>query len=212
MSEDTLRQISTSIEATKEAHGHRFKAIEHIDTTGMKSMDTAVKVATRTLDVLTNFLDEEICVVPASTVSSEIPSKGIVHDSAAVDRFVGVVNCQKKFVRRSTAEGDPNFIQPIPCAVIRWNDQVLLLRRNKKGHALHEKYLLWAGGHVNVSDDSSDILKRHLKGSCRRKFSSKAPIRLVTGQSRCFEPMKMQEHRDTSACCTRSSLPVPMSR
>ena len=32
MSEDTLRQISTSIEATKEAHGHRFKAIEHIDT------------------------------------------------------------------------------------------------------------------------------------------------------------------------------------
>jgi predicted NUDIX family phosphoesterase len=73
------------------------------------------------------------------------------------------VNCQKKFVRRSTAEGDPNFIQPIPCAVIRWNDQVLLLRRNKKGHALHEKYLLWAGGHVNVSDDSSDILKKALE-------------------------------------------------
>jgi predicted NUDIX family phosphoesterase len=47
--------------------------------------------------------------------------------------------------------------------MIRWKEQILLLRRNKKGHALHEKYLLWAGGHVNIADDSPDILTKALE-------------------------------------------------
>jgi predicted NUDIX family phosphoesterase len=158
MSEDTLRQISQSITATENAFGSRFKAIEHINTTGMQSRETAVKIATKTLDVLTNFLDEKICVIPANTLPSEIPMKGFVEDRATIDLFVSIVNERKQFVNRSLAEGDPALIQPIPCAIIRWKDQILLLRRNKKGHALHDKYLLWAGGHVNVSDDSSDVL------------------------------------------------------
>jgi predicted NUDIX family phosphoesterase len=163
MSEDTLRQISASIEATKAAHGGRFKAIEHIDTTGMQSRETAVKITKKTLDVLTNFLDEEICAIPADVVPDQIPRKGLVGDRGIVNAFVGLVNTHKRFVRRSQAEGDPTLIQPIPCAIIRWKDQILLLRRNKKGHALHEKYLLWAGGHVNVSDNSSDILRTALE-------------------------------------------------
>jgi len=158
MSEDTLRQINSSIEATVAVHGSRFKAIERIDTTGMQSRDTAVKVVKKTLDVLTNFLDEEICVVPADAVSSQLPQRGLVQDRAAIDTFVSLVNSHKQFVRRSIAEGDPTLIQPIACAIIRWKDQILLLRRNKKGHALHNKYLLWAGGHVNISDNSPAIL------------------------------------------------------
>jgi predicted NUDIX family phosphoesterase len=158
MSEDTLRQINRSIHATRDAHGARFKAIEQIDTTDSLSRDTAVKVTEKTLEVLTNFVDEQICVVPAEVVSTGIPSKGLVEDHATVEAFVNAVNIHKRFVRRSQAEGDPNLIQPIPCAIIRWKDQILLLRRNKKGHALHEKYLLWAGGHANISDDSANIL------------------------------------------------------
>lgn len=158
MSEDTLRQLKDSIDDTRAAHGHRFKAIEHIDTTGKQSRETAVNIANKTLEVLTNFLDEEICVVPADAVSKDIPSKGLIVEHATVDRFVEVVNVHKQFIRRSKAEADPTSIQPIPCAMIRWKDQILLLRRNKKGHALHEKYLLWAGGHVNKSDASASIL------------------------------------------------------
>jgi len=122
-----------------------------------------VNVANKALEVLTNFLDEEICVVPIEAVSKEIPSKGLFAERATVDAFVEVVNSHKQFVHRSKAEGDPAFIQPIPCAIIRWKDQILLLRRNKKGHALHEKYLLWAGGHVNKSDTSSSILSTALE-------------------------------------------------
>lgn len=158
MSEDTLRQINSSIEVTKTVHGSRFKAIEHIDTTGMESKETAVKVATKALMVLTNFLDEEICVIPADMISGLIPLRGLVKDRNNIDSFVGLVNTHKRFVRRSEAEADPNLIQPIPCAIIRWEEQILLLRRNKKGHALHDKYLLWAGGHANISDNSSTIL------------------------------------------------------
>jgi predicted NUDIX family phosphoesterase len=178
MSEGTLRQINRSIHATRDAHGARFKAIEHIDTTGAESRDTAVKVTEKTLDVLTNFVDEQICVVPADVVSTEIPSKGLVEDSATVEAFVNAVNSHKRFVRRSQAEGDPNLIQPIPCAIIRWNEQILLLRRNKRGHALHEKYLLWAGGHANIGDDSTSILVVALERELSEEVFIKGAYRL----------------------------------
>jgi predicted NUDIX family phosphoesterase len=173
MSEETLRQINRSINATKEVHGSRFKAIEHLDTTSAESRETAVKITEKALDVLTNFVDEKICVVPAEVISSQIPSKGLVEDGATIDTFVEAVNSHKRFVRRSEAEVDPTLIQPIPCAIIRWKEQILLLRRNKKGHALHEKYLLWAGGHVNISDDSSAILLAALE----RELSEEVFIR-----------------------------------
>ncbi len=186
MSEDTLRQLNEAIETTRQAYGASFRAIEYIDTTGAQSRETAMKVAEKTLGVLTNFLDEEICVVPSSLVSSKIPAKGLLDEREVIDEFVDLVNRHKRFVRRSEAEGDPNVIQPIPCAIIRWKEQVLLLRRNKKGHALHEKYLLWAGGHVNIADNSPDILSSALerelseevfiKGSYR---VSEKPIALV---------------------------------
>jgi predicted NUDIX family phosphoesterase len=178
MSEDTLLQINRSIEATKKAHGPRFKAIEHIDTTSMESRETATKITAKTLDVLTNFLDEEICVVPADAVSNEIPLKGFVTERAIVDAFVDAVGKHKKFVRRSRAEEDPTVIQPIPCAIIRWKEQVLLLRRNKKGHALHDKYLLWAGGHVNISDDCPTILQAALERELSEEIFIKGAYKL----------------------------------
>lgn len=186
MSEDTLRQINESIEATRVAHGPRFKAIEHIDTTDTESRETAVRIATKTLSVLTKFLDEEICVIPADKISSMVPSKGLVKERETVDAFVDLVNSHKQFVRRSQAEVDPNLIQPIPCAIIRWKEQILLLRRNKKGHALHDKYLLWAGGHVNIRDDSPSILVTALERELSEEVfikgaydTSKKPVALL---------------------------------
>jgi predicted NUDIX family phosphoesterase len=178
MSEDTLRQIGQSIDATIAAHGHHFKAIEQIDTRNKESRETAVLVAEKALGVLTNFLDEEICAVPASAVSQRIPLNGFMTQTDIVDEFVKLVESQKMFVRRSKAEGDPTLIQPIPCALIRWKQQVLLLRRNKKGHKLHDKYLLWAGGHVNVSDDSSSILLTALQRELSEEIFIKGAYRV----------------------------------
>ena len=158
MSDDTLRQINDSIKATTKVYGSKFRAIEHIDTTGTDPQATAVRVAEKTLAALNNFLDEEICVVPADLISNGIPQKGLVKDPAIVSGFVDLVNTHKHFMRRSEAEANPRVIQPIPCALIRWQDQILLLQRTKKGHALHNRFLLWAGGHVNRGDDDENIL------------------------------------------------------
>ena len=144
----------------------------------MESKETAVKITKKVLGTLTNFLDEEICVVPAEMVSNGVPSKGLVEDRTTVDAFVNLVNSHKRFVNRSRAEGDPTLVQPIPCAIIRWKDQILLLRRNKKGHALHEKYLLWAGGHVNISDDSPAILATALERELSEEIFIKGAYRV----------------------------------
>ena len=59
---------------------------------------------------------------------------------------------------RSQAEQNANFLQPIPCAMLRYDDRVLLLRRKKPGHPLHDTYAVWAGGHVVQADDGNEIL------------------------------------------------------
>ncbi len=132
-----------------------------------------MKVAEKTLGALTKFLDEEICVVPAGLLATDVPAKGLVKERKVIDQFVQLVNQHKRFVRRSEAEADPRLIQPIPCAIIRWQDRILLLQRTKKGHALHNKFLLWAGGRVNRGDDSQDILMKALE----RELSEEVFIR-----------------------------------
>jgi predicted NUDIX family phosphoesterase len=108
--------------------------------------------------VLNEFLDESIGVVPANAIKIPLPDSGFVSDSAAISGFTEAVKAQKTFLPRSRAEEDPNFLQPIPCAVLRYKDKVLLLKRKKQGHPLHDTYAVWAGGHVSKADDGVDIL------------------------------------------------------
>jgi predicted NUDIX family phosphoesterase len=68
------------------------------------------------------------------------------------------VETKRMFVPRSEAESNPNYIQPIPMAILEYGDEILLLKRNKPGHALHDKYDVWSGGHVNKGDDGDTIL------------------------------------------------------
>jgi predicted NUDIX family phosphoesterase len=81
-----------------------------------------------------------------------------VSDAKAVSDFAEAVRSEKLFAPRSQAEKNPNYLQPIPCAVLRYQDKVLILKRNKPGHPLHNKYDIWAGGHVIESDAGTDIL------------------------------------------------------
>jgi predicted NUDIX family phosphoesterase len=82
---------------------------------------------------------------------------GLLSDPALVASFVSTVNSAKQFVPRSVAERDPAFLQPIPCAILRYGDKILFLRRKQVGHPLHGTYAVWAGGHVSQADDGPEI-------------------------------------------------------
>jgi predicted NUDIX family phosphoesterase len=160
MSEQTLKQIHEATKRTMQDHASQFRRIASFDTTATKTRDGVAIIASEALDVLSKFLDEPICVLSAPDVTGKVtlPQSGLVADQAVISAFTGSVETDKKFVPRSKAEGNPNLLQPIPCAILRYDDKLLILKRNKPGHPLHDKYDIWAGGHVNESDNGDDIL------------------------------------------------------
>ena len=97
-------------------------------------------IANETLKVLSGFLDESICVVPNSSVKIALPDTGFVSDPKIISAFVDTVRSGKTFLPRSQAEQNPNYLQPIPCAILRHDDKILLLKRKKPGHRLHDTY------------------------------------------------------------------------
>ena len=158
MSEHTLNQINKSAERTMKAHGSKFKKIVSFDTTKTQAREGVAKIADEALKVLSDFLDESICVVPVTALKISLPDAGLVADRATISTFTETIKTHKLFVPRSKAEQNPNYLQPIPCAVLRYKDKILILRRKKLGHPLHDKYDVWAGGHVSETDDGPDIL------------------------------------------------------
>ena len=157
MEEGTLNQFLDSTTKTMNKNGTSFKKIVKIDTTNLKTRDGVARITDDALKVLNGFLDESIGVVPTAAITG-LPDAGFVFDPTIVTNFLKVVDSQREFVPRSVAEGSPNYLQPIPCAILRHKQKILFLRRKKPGHPLHDTYAVWAGGHVSRADDGPDLL------------------------------------------------------
>jgi predicted NUDIX family phosphoesterase/thymidylate kinase len=158
MSEETLEQFSQAADRTLQEYGSNFRKIVTVDTTTTKTKQGVAKITDEALDVLHQFLDESICVLPSDCIGSLLPQAGFISDSGVVARFIDAIKKNKRFEPRSKAEQNPNYLQPIPCAILRYDDKVLLLKRKKPGHPLHDTYAVWAGGHVISADNGPDIL------------------------------------------------------
>jgi len=157
MAENTLQQFLEAIDRTMKNNGTKFQKTISIDTTNMRTRESVAKIADEALKALNGFLDESICVIPVKSVNN-LPESGFVTNQAVISGFLTAVESRKAFVPRSQAEQNAGYLQPIPCAVLRYRGKVLVLRRKKPGHPLHDTYALWAGGHVSQSDDGPNIL------------------------------------------------------
>jgi predicted NUDIX family phosphoesterase len=158
MEEGTLKQFKQATENTMAKFGKKFKRIVPIDTTMTTTREGAAKIVDETLNVLSGFLDESIGVLPLVDLKMALPNSGFVSDPMTVKAFVETFKNKKIFAPRSQAEQNANYLQPIPCAVLRYANKILVLKRKKSGHPLHDTYAVWAGGHVVEADDGPKIL------------------------------------------------------
>jgi predicted NUDIX family phosphoesterase len=197
MSEDTLNQFRQSVDKTLQQYGTKFKKIVTIDTTTTKTKQGVAKIADEALKELSEFLDESICVIPSSSLKIPLPDTGFVSDPKIISAFVETVKTEKTFLPRSQAEQNPNYLQPIPCAVLRYDDKILLLRRKKPGHPLHDTYAVWAGGHVIDTDDGPEILLNALNRELTEEVFIKEAFELKPGPVglvRTNEDARAQSH------------------
>jgi predicted NUDIX family phosphoesterase len=158
MEEGTLKQFKQATENTMGNFAGKFKRIVPMDTTKTTTREGAARIVDETLNVLSGFLDESIGVLPIVDLKTALPDTGFVSDSGTITGFVETFKDRKIFAPRSQAEQNANYLQPIPCAVLRYENKILVLKRKKPGHPLHDTYAVWAGGHVVKGDDGPKIL------------------------------------------------------
>lgn len=111
------------------------------------------------LDLIEEQLDEEILYLPADAVADAFAGETCIDKAAAralLDRFTA----DGRFESREVVESDDTLIQALPVAVVRNRaGDVLRLRRRerRRDNPLHEKLVIWAGGHVRREDGENGV-------------------------------------------------------
>jgi len=179
MNPKTLQQFNNSLEAVYERYRHSVRGIIRIDTTGTRPREGVELVVRRTLETISEFLQEEVMVVPKSAVVQAGLRDGFISDEATVSSLIRAINDYSKMAIRSDAEKDINLIQIIPCAIFSFNDEIYLLRRKESDlrNRLREKYVIWAGGHIRKGDAiKADPILEGLKREISEELDIKVPL------------------------------------
>ena len=162
MNEDVLQQMLDTTRATAERLDEQFRIFE-IDTSNGDQQRTAERVAGIVLDLIEEQLDERILRLPSVEAATLFEDSTSIDREAALrlmDRFVS----EGKFISRGLVESDDSAVQALPVVVVRnRSGNILRLKRRERRHdnPLHDKVVIWAGGHVRREDgrDGNPILQ-----------------------------------------------------
>lgn len=154
MNKRVLTQFNESLNEAYDSLKENFKCILKVDTTNFEPAQSVEEVTRRTLQTLQKFLSENIMVIEREALEEVGLYDGLMVDPIKISNILEIIERQSKFMERSEAEKNPSLIQPIPCGLIKYQDTVFLLRRSEENtnNRLHNKYTIWAGGHIREED------------------------------------------------------------
>ncbi len=159
MNEEVLEQMLETTRATANRLKNQFRLFE-IDTSGGipdGPQRTAERVAEIVLGLIEEQLEEEILFLPAVTVA-ELFGDVFCMDAVAAKRLLDLFAFEGHFKGREAVERDESVVQALPVVIVRnRSGHILRLKRReqKPDNPLHEKLVIWAGGHVRREDGSN---------------------------------------------------------
>ena len=157
MNEEVLRNMQQVLSEAQERLGDKFRIFPV--NTSRPELSTIQKacehVCDHVLGLIEDKLSEKILSIPADLAAQHFGAKtSLARDDAAalVESFQKV----GEFRERDDVEQDLSRVQALPVVVVRnKRGDVLRLRRREKHEdsPLHEKVVIWAGGHVRSEDN-----------------------------------------------------------
>jgi predicted NUDIX family phosphoesterase len=157
MNEEVLRRMLETTETAAERLKKEFR-IFHIDTSSGELQDSPKKTAERVADLVLNIIEEhlqeDILTLEKSLVTDLFSSQTVLDEKKA-QHLIDMFSCDGDFRPRDGVEGDKGRIQALPIVVVRNKaGDVLRLKRRERAedNPLHEKVVIWAGGHVRKED------------------------------------------------------------
>lgn len=161
MNHAVLSLVRSAVEQTSTELKDQFRFFT-VDTTQNGSeatRKTAEKVADFVLDLIEEHLSEDILSLPKTDVESYFGSATTI-DSAAAQSLLRAFATHGTYQTRAQVENDSSRAQAIAVVVVRnKSGDVLLLRRRERDPAsrLHDKLVIWAGGHIRAEDGRNGV-------------------------------------------------------
>ena len=172
MNTEVLQKIRRINEQCAERLGQDFR-IFMIDTsfgqTNNNPTTTAETVTEAILGLMEEQIEENVLSCPKEVIESLFGHQHFITEIEA-RRLSSRFEDQEvsDFRPREKVEQDPSRVQALPVVVVRnASGDVLRLRRREKStqNPLHEKIVIWAGGHVRV-EDAEDANERNVLVNC----------------------------------------------
>ncbi len=162
MNPEVLNQLRSIYDRTAEELREEFNVIR-IDTSS-DDLSTPQKSAEYTLDKVLDLvelaLEERILALPTSEIEKLFGSSKAVSEDGAKS-LIEQFESKGVYGPRRDVESDPSLVQALPVVVVRnrSGDVLVLLRREASPkNDLHEKTVIWAGGHVRQEDGPNAVL------------------------------------------------------
>ncbi len=157
MNPPVLQQILDNITETTERLKRHFR-IYTIDTSSGETKNAPKRTAELVVDIVLSLIEEhlqeDILCLPKNEVTNLFKGKSVLNASQ-VPALTELFLKSGEFHPREDVEQDLNLVQALPVVVVRnQSGDVLRLRRREKSEEkiLHEKIVIWAGGHVRKED------------------------------------------------------------
>jgi predicted NUDIX family phosphoesterase/predicted ATPase len=158
MNEAVLEQFRTNTRGACSRLANQFRIFEvNTSLPGSDRKKTAEKVAEIVLDLISEQLEEEILCLNKTEVQKVLGGKTSITGSKTSE-LVNLFVTKGTYVPRAKAEASSELLQALPVVVVRTRSgQVLLLRRREKQaeNPLHQRVVIWAGGHVRREDSAN---------------------------------------------------------
>lgn len=159
MNAEVIKQMLANTNQCMNRFRNQFKLYE-VDTSkasGSTPKKTAEQVADIVLSIIEGELEEEILSVPRPEFEQYMNQREVL-DSNAAPGLVELFDQKGEFALRDLVEANVDRVQALPVVIIRnKSGEILQLKRREKDakNALHEKLVIWAGGHVRKEDSAN---------------------------------------------------------
>lgn len=157
MNLEVLQRMLENTRETVERLKRDFR-IYTIDTSSGDTKNNPQRTAEKVVDIVLSLveeqLQEDILCLPKNSITELFSDKVLLKSKEATE-LSRIFRETGEFHPREEVEDNKNLVQALPIVVVRnKSGDVLRLRRREKSDQkiLHEKIVIWAGGHVRKED------------------------------------------------------------
>lgn len=196
MNLNVLEEYKSSVERTVKKKQKYFGSVISIDTTYDSQEQVGYVVTSKTLETLSELLDEKIGYFVVDDVLRDFLNKERIGKVSSIKKYLNNIVFEKRLV----VEKDENKLQPIPIVVLvdKLGEKIFVVKKKVESLSNNSteknKMLLYVGGHTRYEDvvkgRKSDYLQIY-RDALQREVKEELGISIALGDK---EPIYISGH------------------